>query len=110
MSGFGQIAELILKQEVDKPAYISAAGPIAAIDMLYGHTASLARGNFYMAHHTGFTASRIGHLILEAGFSEAWIASGTSYDLWALAFMKDADKDDVKKRLSSSEQSFLVPK
>jgi SAM-dependent methyltransferase len=104
-----QIAELMLRQEVDKPAYTSAAGPISAIDMLYGHTASLARGNLYMAHHTGFTASRIGPLVLEAGFSEAWIASGKAYDLWVVAFMKGADRNEVRRLLSASEQRFLVP-
>ena len=105
-----QIAEQMLKQEVDKPAYISPAGPISPIDMLYGHSASLARGNLYMAHHTGFTASRIGPMILQAGFAEAWIASGKSYDLWAVAFLKDADRGEVRKLLSATDQKFLIPK
>lgn len=104
-----QIAELVLKQDVDHPAYLSPAGPISAIDMIYGHTASLNRGNHYMAHHTGFTASRIGPMVLEAGFAEAWIASGPAYDLWVAAFMKDADRDEVRRLLSASDQRFLIP-
>jgi SAM-dependent methyltransferase len=104
-----QIAEQMLKQEVDKPAYISPAGPISPIDMLYGHSASLARGNLYMAHHTGFTASRIGPMILQAGFAEVWIASGKSFDLWAVAFLKNADRGEVRKLLSGTDQKFLIP-
>jgi SAM-dependent methyltransferase len=105
-----QIAQQMLKQDVDKPAYISPAGPISPIDMLYGHAASLARGNLYMAHHTGFTASRIGPMILQAGFAEAWIASGKSYDLWAVGLLKDTDRNEVRKLLSATDQKFLIPK
>ena len=104
-----QIAEQMLKQDVEKPAYVSPAGPISALDMLYGHSASLARGNLYMAHHTGFTASRIGPLILQAGFAEAWIASGKSYDLWAVALLKGTDRGEVRKLLSATDQKFLIP-
>jgi len=35
--------------------YDSPVGPITALDMLYGHTPSIARGQTHMAHKTGFT-------------------------------------------------------
>ena len=36
-------------------AYVSPAGPIAPIDVLFGYRPQLAIGNLYMAHHCGFT-------------------------------------------------------
>jgi hypothetical protein len=36
-------------------AYTAPAGPIAPLDILYGHRASMARGNLFMAHRCGFT-------------------------------------------------------
>ena len=32
------IARLIIDDQFDKPAYMSAAGPITALDMLWGHS------------------------------------------------------------------------
>ena len=53
--------------------------------MLFGHQASLTRGNHYMAHRTGFTAERLGTMLAEAGFGEVRVVKGRSFDLWAVA-------------------------
>ena len=51
--------------------------------MIFGHTASLARGNKFMAHRTGFTARTLYKLLTEAGFVEVMLRRGSSFDLWA---------------------------
>ena len=38
-----------------------------------------------MAHRTGFTAKRLGNLLIQAGFKEVRIIHGDNYDLWAIA-------------------------
>jgi protein O-GlcNAc transferase len=52
------------------PLYISPAGPIAAIDMFYGFREMIAPGNYYMAHHTAFTAKSLGDKMQQIGFRE----------------------------------------
>ena len=80
-----QIAKLIVQDKCDDVAYQSPAGPITALDMLFGHQASQQRGNGYMAHRTGFTAKRLGSKLIEAGFDDVRVRPGSSYDLWAVA-------------------------
>ncbi|MEG4007150.1 tetratricopeptide repeat protein [Microcoleus sp. Pol11C1] len=52
----------------DSPLYISPGGPIAAIDMFYGFREMIAPGNYYMAHHTAFTAHSLEGKMQQAGF------------------------------------------
>ena len=59
------IARLIIDDQFDTPAYMSAAGPITALDMLWGHSKSIAAGNHYMAHKTGFTTRRLGQPFID---------------------------------------------
>jgi predicted SAM-dependent methyltransferase len=80
------IAETLLQNGAEFVAYDSPAGPITAIDMLYGHRDSVARGRTYMAHRTGFTQERLGRLLTEAGFSEVRTTRSRTFDLWGLAF------------------------
>jgi SAM-dependent methyltransferase len=80
------IVSTIARSGLEQPAYISPAGPIAPLDMLFGHRPSIAQGNRFMAHHTGFSDARLGRLLLEAGFAEVMTKSASNYDLWAVAF------------------------
>jgi SAM-dependent methyltransferase len=103
-----QIGHLIVGGDVDRTVYKSPAGPISVIDMLYGHSASIARGNAFMCHHTGFTVARLGAALQKAGFTETWVAAGKSIDLWAMALMPRADKSALKALLMRTEQRFLA--
>lgn len=47
--------------------YDSPGGPISAIDMLYGHRASVLRGSEFMRHKTGFTKESFESMLLTAG-------------------------------------------
>lgn len=80
-----QVAQLIVEGKADHVIYVSPAGPITPLDMLFGHQASQEQGNRYMAHRTGFTAELLGKQLTEAGFAEVRIRQGGSFDLWAVA-------------------------
>ena len=103
-----QIGRLIAGGDVERTIYQSPAGPISVLDMLYGHSASIARGNAYMAHNTGFTVTRLGAALQKAGFSEAWVAPGKAIDLWAVALMPKTDKKQLQAILAKSDQHFLA--
>src|SRR5689334_6579447 len=76
-----QVARLVVEDRLEDSAYISQSGPITPLDMIFGHTASLARGNQFMAHRTGFTARSLYKLLTEAGFVEVELRHGASFDL-----------------------------
>lgn len=77
------IAELIVLDKLDDPAYISPAGPIAPVDMLYGFRPALADGNLFMGHRYGFTASTLGQLLSQSGFSAIEVLKGEYFSLQA---------------------------
>jgi len=81
-----QVARLVAEDRLEESAYVSQSGPITPLDMIFGHTASLARGNQFMAHRTGFTARSLHKLLIEAGFVEVTLRQGASFDLWATGY------------------------
>lgn len=50
--------------------YESPSGPISAIDMIYGHRASVLRGSEFMRHKTGFTKESFRQMLEEAGIRD----------------------------------------
>jgi protein O-GlcNAc transferase len=62
------LAERIAAGDVEGELYVSASGPISVSDMLWGHRASLAAGQHYMAHRCGFTAASLERKLSDAGF------------------------------------------
>jgi SAM-dependent methyltransferase len=89
------IAELVCSGRLEEVAYHSPAGPITALDMLYGLSVAIERGNHFMCHNTGFTTERLGRLVVDSNFAEVLVKRGSSYDLWALALMVKANKQDL---------------
>jgi predicted SAM-dependent methyltransferase len=81
-----QVARLVAEDRLEESAYVSQSGPITPLDMIFGHTASLARGNQFMAHRTGFTARTLHKLLIEAGFVEVTLRQDASFDLWATGY------------------------
>lgn len=79
------VAKLVSDGKADNVLYTSPAGPITPIDMMFGHKKSIANGNHFMAHRTGFTAQRLKNKLADAGFAEVRVLPGKSYDLWAVA-------------------------
>lgn len=83
-------AEFVTQDRLEQEVYRSPAGPITPLDMIFGHTASLARGNRFMAHKTGFTAPALQRLLSDAGFVDLEL-SRDRFDLWATAYKRAAD-------------------
>ena len=80
------VCALIAEDKLTEPAYTSPAGPIAPLDILYGHRPAMARGNLYMAHRCGFTQKVRTGTLQAAGFAAvaAKRRGHPYYDLWAL--------------------------
>ncbi|MEO3473568.1 methyltransferase domain-containing protein [Roseomonas sp. CAU 1739] len=85
MPDLQRAAELVAQDRLDEPAYVSPAGPIAPLDMLFGHGAAIAAGNHFMAHRTGFTARTLEVALRRAGFATARVVRDESFALWATA-------------------------
>jgi len=84
------IAARFLSHGLTQPAYISPAGPISPIDMLFGHRPALAAGNHFMAHRCGFDEATLHATLEECGFAQVVTMSRpTAFDLWALATLEE---------------------
>jgi SAM-dependent methyltransferase len=92
------VAELVVRHGLDHVAYTSPMGPITTLDMIFGHSASIARGKVYMSHNTGFTCARLGQSLLDAGFATV-LAKREGFDLWAVGLMDEADKRAIQEVL-----------
>jgi len=98
-------ASLIVERGAEHVAYQSPAGPITPLEMLFGHTVSIARGRTNMGHKTGFTCASLGKLLLAGGFPTV-LAKRESFDLWALAIMSEADETGILNDLLSAGLDF----
>lgn len=91
------VCALIAEDKLTDAAYISPAGPIAPLDILYGHRVAMANGNLYMAHRCGFTKKVLTATLQAAGFQAvAAMARSACFDLWALASKKAIDETELR--------------
>lgn len=92
------VAALIAEDKLTEPAYTSPAGPIAPLDILYGHRPQLAAGNLYMAHKCGFTQRVLAGTLRAAGFGTVVSAKrgAPHFDLWALASKAERSEDAMR--------------
>ncbi|HTT78185.1 MAG TPA: class I SAM-dependent methyltransferase [Stellaceae bacterium] len=88
-----RIAELVAADRLDDTAYMSPSGPITPLDMIFGHSPSLARGNHFMAHKTGFTPTTLLKALVHAGFVDILLRRGNDFDLWGRAYKPAARAD-----------------
>lgn len=92
------ICALVASDQLTEPAYVSPAGPIAPIDMIFGHRASLQAGNRYMAHRCGFTAKVLSGTLQAAGFQGvASLDRPAVFDLWALATVAESPEEHLRE-------------
>jgi len=89
------VCSLIAEDKLTEPAYISPAGPIAPLDILYGHRPQLRSGNLYMAHHCGFTQKVLTETLKFAGFKGVVSEKRGApfFDLWALACKENLNEE-----------------
>ena len=93
------VCALIAEDKLTEAAYTAPAGPIAPIDILYGHRPPMARGNLYMAHRCGFTRKVLHATLQSEGFPVvATLARGRApfFDLWAVASKSNRTEDEMR--------------
>lgn len=83
------VCALVAENKLTEAAYDSPAGPIAPIDILYGHRKAMEAGNLFMAHRCGFTEKVLSGTLRSGGFaSVATMKRGYPYfDLWGIAMV-----------------------
>lgn len=81
------VCEMVAQDRLYDTAYISAAGPISPIDMIFGFRQSIEQGNYYMRHTTDFTAKTLAWRLEEAGFGLhlSVVCRGLSCMQWRLS-------------------------
>jgi predicted SAM-dependent methyltransferase len=92
------VCELVAQNKLLEPAYQSPAGPIAPLDILYGHRPAMAHGNLYMAHRCGFTEKVLLGTLEQAGFTSmvSMRRAHPFYDLWVLACRTPTSQDALR--------------
>tara|TARA_B100000579_G_scaffold27830_1_gene19578 strand:- start:886 stop:1506 length:621 start_codon:yes stop_codon:yes gene_type:complete len=95
------VCKVVADGNLVKPLYQSPAGPISAIDILYGLRPSLAKGNHYMAHNVGFNKELLHTTLRECGFASAAVASWSpTYVLWGIAYKNTKkNSEELKEEL-----------
>lgn len=93
------VCALIADDKLTEPAYISSAGPISPLDILYGHRPAIAHGNLFMAHRCGFTEKVLVGTLRSAGFrTVASICRGhPAYALHGLATVATMAEAEMRK-------------
>ncbi len=81
-------AKQVARGQIEDVIYVSPAGPITALDMIYGHNASIANGAHYMAHRTGFTQQTLKARFVDAGFANVRVEV-KDRALWATGVRPD---------------------
>lgn len=99
------ILEAIRVSGLESVAYVSPAGPISPLDMLFGHRASVASGAVHMSHRTAFTDERLRRMLAAAGFAAVRTRRAPGFDLWALALCETENAASV---LASLARTGLV--
>jgi ubiquinone/menaquinone biosynthesis C-methylase UbiE len=94
------VCKLVAEDKLTEAAYTSPAGPIAPLDILFGHRPPMARGNLYMSHRCGFTQKVLSGTLQSCGFkSVATMARGYGpyFDLFALASKSERPEGEMRE-------------
>jgi SAM-dependent methyltransferase len=84
MPDLEQVAHYVVEDKLDEVIYVSPAGPVTALDCIYGMGRLIAAGGPLMTHRTGFTATTLRKHLARAGFArvKTWFSP---FALWAEA-------------------------
>ncbi|MFT7669026.1 MAG: putative SAM-dependent methyltransferase [Planctomycetota bacterium] len=77
------VAKVIAEGKLEETVYVSPAGPVAAIDIVYGYRPYISGGANRMGHRTGFTQGSLKKHLAAAGFTDGQVWS-QEFDLWAM--------------------------
>jgi SAM-dependent methyltransferase len=76
------VARTIASGRLEDTLYRSGAGPISALDVVYGLRIDLAGGRDFMAHRTGFTRGTLARKLGAAGFVDVEVTRAVPFALW----------------------------
>ena len=107
------ICALVVDDKLEDSAYMSEAGPITALDMIYGFSKDISQGNEFMSHKTGFTKTSLHKHFSNAHFKEIYCYRRPQhYDLWVLAtksqWTNKKRKNTLKKHLGHLKGDILL--
>ena len=92
------VAAFVAEGRLTEPLYVSPMGPIAALDVMFGHNASIAAGNAFMAHRTGYTFDSLQALLAGAGFTTfVGFRRPRHLDLWIIAWKREIGEGTARK-------------
>lgn len=93
------VCALVADGKLLEPAYISASGPIAPLDVLYGFRPAMMAGNLYMAHRCGFTLDVLLATLKAAGCGQvAGMQRGAPYfDLWVVGAKQNMSDEAIRE-------------
>ena len=96
-----EVAGYVAAGKLEDPLYMSPAGPITPLDILYGHRASIASGNAFKAPRTGFTSATLATALINAGFRAALVQRDlATFRLTAIAFRRLPDEEQMARALA----------
>jgi len=88
------VSALIAENQLLDTAYLSPAGPITPLDIVYGHSSSIMQGNHYMVHRCGFTKKTLSQVLLQSSFTSMHVIQRVNhFDLWAIACKSNVSLD-----------------
>ena len=91
------VCALVADDKLTETVYVSPAGPISAIDILYGHRPAMNQGNLYMAHRCGFTKKVLAGTLQGAGFMKtACIKRTRFFDLWIVGAKMEVSPEQLR--------------
>ncbi len=93
------VASEIVSKGITEELYVSPAGPITPIDILYGHSDSIKGGEVFMAHRCGFTKESLRKVFLDGGFKKTAVMDRPRpyFDLWLIASKARIDDDEMSE-------------
>lgn len=83
-------------KDIEDVMYESAAGPIRAVDMIYGLSSFIAgSGNDFMCHKNGFTPKSLAEVLYFNGFEHLFVGT-PDMDLLAFAFKQKPSDSQIE--------------
>ncbi len=84
-------------REIDETWYRCGGGSITFLDVLYGWSKPISKGNLFYAHHTGFTARSLTKALRAAGFKSPLTAVDGAGNLHAYGFKRKPDARTLQR-------------
>jgi SAM-dependent methyltransferase len=97
-----EVARAVADDRLEEVLYQSPAGPIFPIDVLWGLRSSIAAGNHFMAHKTGFTKTTMRARLEQGGFEGVQIVT-RNYEIFATA-IKPGGEPALRVHLASQAE------